>query len=621
MNAPHQPGNNMPNNVPREGMTPTSMLQREVEGNDMILYRSKRFFVRTANRPGQRHNPLRERTGSASSLMGASFLGQVRWLVTERQRITEEETRLLPDVETINPVRARAIPYPLILEAIIVMLGLAASVVLHAINIFNYPLYSQDEGTSMANAWAVLHGMVTPYPYTYQQTPLGWLQIAFWVKLSGGLFTFGNAINSGRVLMLIFAVASALLVYLIGNRLSGSRTAGLLAMIIFSFSPLGIIYQRQVLLENIGTFWLLLSLYLLTNGGSKLRSVVFAALALGIAILSKEVFIFFLPAMLYAAWLHSTKFQRKFTVVVFAYVTLALASAFVLLALLKGELMPSGWLPWDHQPHSSLLSTLIQQVTLPSQADTILASWNAWTHIDGIFIYVSIGAVALNLLDGFWNRLQWLLALLAIGFWLCLLRGGIAYSSYIIPMLPIMALNIAVALNAPLKWVTRHVGFDLVRALLIFSLMGALIPYDVQFVAPIFSLQATSAQNDALLWIRDNVPSNAFVVVDSTLYTDLHETGGEGVGGGAPYNNAQIYSVVAFDPAIHGGILHENWQNVDYIVADSAMLHTIDSPGGSMLLLDRALHHAILRAEFRSDTGGQPEVIQIYQVINTTQTA
>ena len=38
-----------------------------------------------------------------------------------------------------------------------------------------------------------------------------------------------------------------------------------------------------------------------------------------------------------------------------------------------------------------------------------------------------------------------------------------------------------------------------------------------------------------------------------------------------------------------------------------------------MLLLDRALHHAILRAQFTSNGDGQPEVMQVYQIIHTAQ--
>ena len=58
----------------------------------------------------------------------------------------------------------------------------------------------------MANAQAILQGKITPYAYDYSQPPLGWIQIAGWVRLTGGIASFGNAINSGRVLMLILAM-------------------------------------------------------------------------------------------------------------------------------------------------------------------------------------------------------------------------------------------------------------------------------------------------------------------------------------------------------------------------------------------------------------------------------
>lgn len=604
---------------PQQGITPTSLLQQDVEGDDMILYRSGRFSVRTANTPDQRRNPLRKRSGN-TSMFGASFLSQVRWLSAEKQRITDAETRLLPGVEAINPVQAKAIPFPLILEALVVISGLFIAIASHAYNIFNYPVYGQDEGTMMSNAWAILHGTLQPYPYIYEQPPLGWMQIAAWVKLSGGFFTFGTALNSGRVLMLLYAIGCSLLVYLIANRLSGSRSTGLLAMVIFSLSPLSIIYQRQVLADNIGTFWLLLALYLLVAGESRLRSTVFAAIALGIAVLSREVFILFLPAMLYAVWLHSTRFQRKFSVVVFVYITLSLASFFALLALLKGELLPTGVLPWDNHAHPSLIATLITQITQPAQGGDLSTSWATWKSFDSPFIFASIAAVVINLIMGWWNRLQWVLAFLALSFWLFLLHGGTIYPFYIVPLLPLMALNIAVAINAPLKWLTTHKGFDLARALLIFMFIGALIPYNMQFAAPAYSLHPTTAQTNALFWIQDNVPHNAVVITDSTFYTDLHEAGGEGVASGATYLNAHIYWNVSLDPQIHGGLLHENWGAIDYIVVDTRMLHDIKTLGSSMLLLDRALHHAILRVEYRSDNSGQPEDIQIYQVIHMTNT-
>jgi len=603
----------------QQGIIPTRFLQQEVEDDNMILYRSRRFFVRTANHPDQRRNPLRKRSGN-TSLLGASIIEQVRWLNAEKQRVAEVVTRLLPGTEAINPVQAKKLSFPWWLEACVIMVSLVISIAAQAVNLFNYPLYGQDEGTYISNAWAVLHGMLSPYAYIYDQPPLGWIQIAAWVKLTGGFFAFGNAINSGRVLMLVYASACSLLVYLIAKRLSGSRSAGLLAMILYSLSPLSLIYQHQVLLDNIGTFWLLLSLYLLVCGNSGLRSTVFASISFGIAILSKEVFLLFLPALLYVVWLHSTKFQRKFAVVVFTYITISLASAFVLLAILKGELFPTGTLPWDSHPHPSLIGTFIQQVTLPPKDGDLTGSWAAWTQIDSPFIFVGIGALGINLVGGWWNRLQWVPAFLALSFWILLLHGGVVFPFYVIPLLPLMALNIVVALNTLLKWMTRRVGFDLVRTLLLFSLIGALVPFNVQLASPLFALHPTSAQSNALLWIRNNVPHNAVVITDSTFYTDLHEAGGEGVADGTTYPYAHIYWNVASDPEIYDGLLHEDWNAIDYIVADTQMLHDIKTSDSTMLVLNRALHHSILRVEFRADNGGQPVVIQIYQVIHTAKT-
>src|SRR5207344_2596468 len=124
---------------------------------------------------------------------------------------------------------------------------------------------------------------------------------------------------SGRVFMLFYTVGSALLVYLIVRRWSGSRSAALLALIIFSLSPLSVTYQRQIWLDNVATFWLLVSLYLLAVSNSRLL---------------------FFPVMLYAAWLHTTRFQRKFNIVSFTYIVLAVCSGFVLMAVLKDELFP-----------------------------------------------------------------------------------------------------------------------------------------------------------------------------------------------------------------------------------------------------------------------------------------
>jgi hypothetical protein len=55
---------------------------------------------------------------------------------------------------------------------------------------------------------------LSPYTYFYDHAPAGWLVIAGWVLLLPNQFqTFGNALNTGRLLMLLVHVASTFLLF------------------------------------------------------------------------------------------------------------------------------------------------------------------------------------------------------------------------------------------------------------------------------------------------------------------------------------------------------------------------------------------------------------------------
>jgi 4-amino-4-deoxy-L-arabinose transferase-like glycosyltransferase len=617
---------------------------QEIENGSVVLYRSPNFFLRTAYRPGQKQKPLRKPTGNTREMP--------KVMPHQESRIADSETRMMPNVTLNTTKQTRAIPLPRWLEAVFVVLSLAAAFVAHVYNMFNFPRYELDEGTYMSNAWAITQGLLSPYPYGYGHPPLAWMQIAAWIQLTGGPFTFGNALNSGRVFMLLYAVGSALLVYLIVRRWSGSRSAALLALVIFSLSPLSITYQRQIYLDNVATFWLLLSLYLLAVSNSRLLFIVLAAISFGISILSKEIMLLFFPVMLYAAWLHSTKFQRKFTFVSFSYIVIAVCSGFVLMAVLKDELFPYTWhLPWDTHPHLSMLDTFVGQAQRSQSTGNFFASWVAWLDLDTVFIVGSIAAPLFNLVFGLWSRWRLLLylllslppfrffsrgarqklrlrdaervpdrhlliSLLAISFWLLLVRGGQVLSFYIIPLIPLIALNVAIFLNTILAWLGKVVRFDVVRAVLLVIVIVALVPYDIKAIGGIFYQHPTSAQQQALVWIRAHVPHNSFIVINSYLYLDLRVPGGQGVGDGAPYPHAEVYWNVAGDPELHQQALDNNPDRIDYIVADSEMLHDIQTTGGDMGIINDALKKSVLRAEFRADDQKLQIVIQIWQVFH-----
>jgi len=602
------PGNNGLGLLQRSKQMVRTQPPAEVEGNNLILHRAQHFLLRTAYRPGQTVAPLRRPTGHTTTMP--------KIMPEQGDRIASSETHMMPIVTPINPVHTKGrVPVPRWLETIVVMIALAGAGIAHTLNMFNFPRYELDEGTYMSSAYAIMRGQLWPYAYGYGHPPLAWMQIAAWVQLTGGFFTFGNAINSGRVLMLLYSLVSALLVYLIVRRFGASRSAGLFSMVIFALSPLSINYQRQVLLDNIATFWLLVSLYLLVIGNSRLLYIALSAVALGISFLSKEVFVLFMPAMVYAVWLHTTQFQRKFAIVAFAYTMLAVASAFVLLALLKGELFPAGWLPWDRTSHLSLLDTLIGQTKRTQTEGSFAQSLSNWWYGDKLLIAGGILAIAFNLLVGWWNRKQLLLALLAISFWLLLIRGGVVLSFYLIPLIPLMAINAAMAVHTITNWAGKLVRFDIVRPLLVLGVIAAIIPYDIAHAGIIYTQHPTSAQNQAITWVRQNVPHNAFIVINSYLYVDLRAPGGLGVGDGATYPYAHVYQNVATDPAITDGLLGKNPDRIDYIIADSGMINDVRTqPGLYSKTLAVALKSSVVRATFQTPDENNNIVITIYEV-------
>ena len=584
-----------------------TQFEPEIEGNNLILHRTQHFFLRTAYRPGQTVAPFRRPTGRTTNIP--------KIMPQQGDRVASSETHMMPQITQINPVNKKGrVPVPRWLEAIVIVIGLIAAGIAHTVNMFDFPRYELDEGTYMSSASAILHGQLWPYAYGYGHPPLAWMQIAAWIQLTGGFFTFGNAINSGRVLMLLYALASTLLVYLIVRRFGASRSAGLLAMVIFALSPLSITYQRQVLLDNIATFWLLVSLYLLVVGNSRLLYIALSAVTLGISILSKEVMVLFMPGMIYAVWLHTTQFQRKFALVAFTYSMIAVASAFVLLAILKGELFPPGVLPWDHYQHLSFLGTFIGQTQRSQTEGSFAQSFSNWWYGDKLLIAGSILATAFNLLMGWWNRKQLLLALLAISFWLLLVRGGVVLSFYLIPLIPLMAINVAMAVHTIMNWVGRVVRFDVVRAVLILGVIAAVVPYDITHAGVIYIQHPTSAQDQAITWVRQHVPHNDFIVINSYLYMDLRGAGGVGVGDGATYPYAHVYQNVATDPAIRDALLGNNPDRIDYIIADSGMLTDIRNQPRLYTILSKALASSVVDAQFSTPDENSDIVITIYEV-------
>src|SRR5690348_4023161 len=207
----------------------------------------------------------------------------------------------------VDATATQVLPRRVLLWAMLVLGALT-----HGYHLFVYPLYITDEGIYMEQAWSVIReGRLEPYTYFYDHAPAGWLLISGWVSVLPFQFqTFGNAINTGRVLMLILHIISIFLLFHVTYRFSGHLSAALIACFFFNFSPLAVYYQRQVLLDNIMVFWILLSLYLVTRDDGRLVTVMLSGIAFGIGVLTKENAIFFAPVFAYLLYIQVRQQQN-----------------------------------------------------------------------------------------------------------------------------------------------------------------------------------------------------------------------------------------------------------------------------------------------------------------------
>lgn len=460
----------------------------------------------------------------------------------------------------------------------------------HFFNMFNYPYYENDEGTYMSQAWSLIeHGKLAPYTYWYDHAPGGWFIIALWVKLTGGFFTFGESVNSGRVLMLVMHIASSLLLYYIAKKTSGSKQAGFIAAVLFSFSPLGIYFQRRVLLDNEMIFLVLASFALLLKGGQKIMYLIASALTFGLAILTKENAVFFIPVFLYYIYVSSSKHQKEFMVGKWLVISLLVTSTYFLYAFLKGEFFPSS----NGQDHVSLLVTLKNQysrgINLPfwDSGSYFYRNFLGWIYKDPVIIIAGTFCTVVNLVLSIFNKKFRIAAFLSLAFCLFLLRGKLVIDFYIVPLIPLLALNIGILLSAALTKISF--GKTYLNWYLTFVFLLLLVYLQNIQGLPVYTKNETINQVSAIKWIKENLDANAKIVIDDAIYVDLHDkkTPKEKV-----FNNAEWSWKVEKDPEVLKGKIGNTWTNIEYIVLSHEILKQIKD--SEFPLLKRALANSEL---------------------------
>jgi hypothetical protein len=512
-----------------------------------------------------------------------------------------------------------------------VALVIGAVLVAHAWNMFHFPYLEGDEGTYFSQGWAVFHlGRLAPYTYFYDHAPLGWIQIAIW-----GLFTdhvrFTYALASGRVLMLLYQGGAVLLVFTIAGRMSGRVWVAVLAVAIFGLSSYGIFYHRRVLLDNVATCWILLSVYFLV-GRVTLGRVWLSAIALAIAVLSKEPALAVLPAMAVLVARQAPREARLFAVVGWVALVGSLISLYPLLALLKGELFPSGSALAGSHPHVSLLCSLEFQTSRGADAGILSSSsafWHAatsWSYREPLLVIGGSAAAALAVSVFRRRRVLSMLGWMVLSLWLFLGRGGVVLDFYLVPLLPLLALCLALVAGEcvsalrrilPRRLVSERLAPPIsagVGALLVCGcLTGVALGY-AHAGHGLLTKRPADAQVRAIQWVRAHIPPSSNMIIDMYMYQDLHYPQG-----GAPvFPHAEYYWKVADDPEVSRRTFHGDWRNVSYVITTPQL--TYDASVNGFPTVVPALEHSVSIAGFNSG-GWDVEVRRVDPRITVTSFA
>ena len=501
---------------------------------------------------------------------------------------------------------------------------IAIAGIAHAWNMFDFPYYENDEGTYVSQAWAVFHNAeLAPYTYYYDHPPLGWIQLGLLSTLIGGFNALGNTVATGRLFMFLYQVGSAALVYVIARGSGRTVFAASVAVLTFSLSAYGLYLHRRVLLDNIATFWLLLALTLLIGRRPTLTRIWLSALSLGAAILSKEIIVVVVPAMTILVARQVDRSHRLVAIVGWLALVGGVASTWILLAVLKGELFPMGTFLGGSGEHVSLIGTLLAQAARDKDGGLLEAHsafWRTaqtWVLQDPTLVVLGSTGAALSVLRLRRHVPAGVIGLSVLCLWLFLGRGGVTLGFYLVPLLPLLALSVAWLIDATRAAITaatrvalgqsvRPIGVSvfLLSVVIVGTASGyrdALLGYKSNPLQLWVSDQS-EAPRDVIGWARAGLPREAGIVTDMYAWLDLHAP----PDGMPVFDVAHYYWKLGLDPEIRDGVFSGNWREVQYLIVTDQMV--TDANSGQLPLVKDALDHAVPVRRF--DTGGWPVIVE-----------
>ncbi|WP_341719263.1 glycosyltransferase family 39 protein [Micromonospora sp. FIMYZ51] len=462
------------------------------------------------------------------------------------------------------------------------IVGLLVLVVttVQAWNIGGFPNLTDDEGTYLAQAWAVREGVgLAHYTYWYDHPPVGWIQLAALSWLPALLMPDQLAVVTGRVAMLPIVAAGVVLVYVLCRRLSMARWAAALAVLAYGLSPLSVTMLRQIYLDSFAVTWMLAAFVLALSPRRHLWHHVAAGAAAGIAVLSKETILVVLPALVVALW-HGTQRNgvRSFSFAGFFSGLVFVGITYPLYALLKGELFPG-------DGHVSLIGAMQFQLQDRAGSGSVFTAgtgarevFDSWLFYDPVLIYAGIACGLLALAV---RRLRPVAVAVALLLVVALRPGGYLPAMYVIQALPFLAVAVAGIIEVgakrimatrptdPAPMADRHQPATVVRA----GVVAVCATVALVLVVPGWydgNRRAMSADDNvryvaAMQWLSNEVPDRAAttVVTDDVLWLDLVDAG---------YRPERVIWFYKLDLDVEVAKRLENgWRDVDLIISTPAM--------------------------------------------------
>jgi 4-amino-4-deoxy-L-arabinose transferase-like glycosyltransferase len=458
--------------------------------------------------------------------------------------------------------------------------------VIQAWNITGFPSASDDEGTYLAQAWAVQHGRgLAHYTYWYDHPPLGWIQLAGLSWLPAGLLPHALAVGAGRLAMLPVAAISLLLVYVVVRRLGFARWTAALALLCYGLSPISVTMMRQIYLDSFAVMWLLAALALALSPRRHLWHLTAAGVASALAVLSKETMLIAVPAVIIAVWQNTARTPvRAWAFGGFACGLVLVGVFYPLYAALKGELFPG-------DGHVSLIGAWLFQLgnrhgsgnifTAGTNANTLLRSWLYYDPV------LPIGGAAAAIAALVSRRLR-APAIAAVLLVVAAIRpGGYLPAMFVVQVLPFFAIVLAGIVAIALGWLVnvrlpaRWLRVGLACAVALTALVMVAPNWYVGDRRAVVS-QDNAAYLGAATWLRSRLPDRAHttIVVDDVLWLDLVDAGYQ------PDRVLWFYKI-DLDSAVAARLVH-GWRDVDYIVSTPA----VRQDASTLPTVEQVLHHS-----------------------------